>query len=768
MSNKDRDRKKSGFVIESDYEVPNYIFNFSNICTVIDKEINYKNNIIIINEKILAKITYQLQYFMEKTCGRSVALEKRYLTKIPNSLFKDYSVGGSLYVILLTSIQFQINKGWESFQIKNEISRHDDGCQLLIDIEQKLVENGLLKRPKVFINNVPDIDSIRDKVISHKGIIVSSIEEASHIIDWDEEVDNLPSELANEYIRTLDLRPNAHSGIAFVHWWYHPDSYDEWIPSDDVDESEPPDLISNVEGRQWRVSCRFIDDCDRFNEWMSEIDYEIHEKEDDDMDVIGDVNNVDEPVIRAGKLIIRSSLINKKSKKKKKNIPIPGSIIVTEKILNTYNPPSYDNRRSYVTVMDLNYSNEINKISKVNIIKDNNVIITNSKRKNHGKFEVNNDDNNKNDIFKSNLHKIPQWFDNDNVTEIEIKYLSSLLLDINNNRIEKQIENYLMIRKFIIDLYLQNSSVYLSATDCRRKISGDCCEIMKYHEFLDSFGIINFLVRPDLKQMYSLNISSSQLDMTSLINTEIVKINESDNIITFDNKLSSTKSNSNSNKMNWTIEMDTKLKESVLEYELDWKLVANSMDNNGGITPADCYARFIELPLEFDFNSNNANNDNIQQEENIHLNKRINEELLTPSVYYNMSNNVSIAQRLKLFGCVMMRTAVSSIGIDKCNRIIKVALNMIKENQITNTEESKNLIDMNVDEVSNCSNNSFIDINNISAKLDYMEQKIKNILDVENVIDIERERIGVEVSSLLILNSNLVNERNIPKVESIN
>jgi hypothetical protein len=42
--------------------------------------------------------------------------------------------------MLLISIQFQINKGWETFQLKNDASRHADGCQLLIDIEQKLVE----------------------------------------------------------------------------------------------------------------------------------------------------------------------------------------------------------------------------------------------------------------------------------------------------------------------------------------------------------------------------------------------------------------------------------------------------------------------------------------------------------------------------------------------------------------------------------------------------------------------------------------------------
>ena len=47
------------------------------------------------------------------------------------------------------------------------------------------------------------------------------------------------------------------------------------------------------------------------------------------------------------------------------------------------------------------------------------------------------------------------------------------------------------IRNFIINLYLQNPTVYLSATDCRKKVAGDVCAVLRVHEFLDVYDVIN-------------------------------------------------------------------------------------------------------------------------------------------------------------------------------------------------------------------------------------------------------------------------------------
>jgi hypothetical protein len=49
--------------------------------------------------------------------------------------------------------------------------------------------------------------------------------------------------------------------------------------------------------RKWHVCCRFIMDCDIFNEWGNEIDYEsLPEGEDDNDDGNDDGNNASSPV----------------------------------------------------------------------------------------------------------------------------------------------------------------------------------------------------------------------------------------------------------------------------------------------------------------------------------------------------------------------------------------------------------------------------------------------------------------------------------------
>jgi hypothetical protein len=41
---------------------------------------------------------------------------------------------------------------------------------------------------------------------------VKAEETATHIVEWDEEVDNLPAEILDDYIRTLDYRPHDGTG----------------------------------------------------------------------------------------------------------------------------------------------------------------------------------------------------------------------------------------------------------------------------------------------------------------------------------------------------------------------------------------------------------------------------------------------------------------------------------------------------------------------------------------------------------------------------
>uniref|UniRef100_A0A914Q1I4 SWIRM domain-containing protein n=1 Tax=Panagrolaimus davidi TaxID=227884 RepID=A0A914Q1I4_9BILA len=48
----------------------------------------------------------------------------------------------------------------------------------------------------------------------------------------------------------------------------------------------------------------------------------------------------------------------------------------------------------------------------------------------------------------------------------------------------------------MIDCYRLNPMEYLSATSCRRNLSGDVCAILRVHAFLEQWGLINWQVDP--------------------------------------------------------------------------------------------------------------------------------------------------------------------------------------------------------------------------------------------------------------------------------
>ena len=163
--------------------------------------------------------------------------------------------------ILRTTLNYKREMGWSEIEFKNPSMQ--EGIQgLFLTIEQDLQQvrhslpfprhfpmthshirqSGILQHPRVYFDSSvsAELVSTLNRVLSnHSGSVVSSPEEATHVVQYDADVDGGGSqEVEADYLRTLEMRPEA--GIAFVHWWYHPDSYDEWIPLQDV-EGQPPD-----------------------------------------------------------------------------------------------------------------------------------------------------------------------------------------------------------------------------------------------------------------------------------------------------------------------------------------------------------------------------------------------------------------------------------------------------------------------------------------------------------------------------------------------
>ena len=88
---------------------------------------------------------------------------------------------------------------------------------------------------------------------------------ATHILYGDLHVyDAGPDE---EWFRTLEKQDN----MVLVHWWYFPDSFDGWLPQ--TEQFADPEDAPQHDGA-WHITCRWLQDSVRFNEWMNEEDYE--------------------------------------------------------------------------------------------------------------------------------------------------------------------------------------------------------------------------------------------------------------------------------------------------------------------------------------------------------------------------------------------------------------------------------------------------------------------------------------------------------------
>ena len=81
------------------------------------------------------------------------------------------------------------------------------------------------------------------------------------------------------------------------------------------------------------------------------------------------------------------------------------------------------------------------------------------------------------------------WFNMDNIHEIEMKSNPEFFVGKYPTKTPQVYKKY---RNFIINLYRENPSMYLSSKTCNKHLSGDTAAIMRIHSFLENWGLINF------------------------------------------------------------------------------------------------------------------------------------------------------------------------------------------------------------------------------------------------------------------------------------
>ena len=81
----------------------------------------------------------------------------------------------------------------------------------------------------------------------------------------------------------------------------------------------------------------------------------------------------------------------------------------------------------------------------------------------------------------------------DKINPIEKRMLPEFF---STHKSSKTAELYLKYRNYMVHASRQQPDVYLTATACRRNLAGDACAILRVHEFLTHWGLINFHVPP--------------------------------------------------------------------------------------------------------------------------------------------------------------------------------------------------------------------------------------------------------------------------------
>mmetsp|Transcript_8214 Transcript_8214/g.12250 ORF Transcript_8214/g.12250 Transcript_8214/m.12250 type:complete len:695 (-) Transcript_8214:1543-3627(-) len=583
---------------------PILVHSFSAICAAIKSTPERKG----LTEKKISKLYSTYKRFMEDNFGRN-SNKPRALTKLPHALLNDFSINGTVHLLVLRLIEAAEDRNCNPYELlfKNDF---EFILATLKSFEESLIEKGFLKRPVMFFNKVPVklFNKLVKIVGEHGGQIVNTEEAATHIIEWNEETDNFPEELTEDYIRILDRKAPELGGATFVHWWYYPDSYNEWITSSDVSYADAPDLVyMGPKKEKWTVCCRFVTDCDLFNEWGNEMDYENENPEEDDS---GNNNN------NSSAMDVSSTPASPPGSRKKgrrsnsnklavaapvkvaaKENVVPEAITVTEKMAADLCPPSIQAQRlpngggfTFTEISSFNESKESSQggaNTSDNLPKSYSTTSVSASEPAQRKRKLESKD-----TSGSSLN----WFDNSSVSNRERLFLSEFLPratanEVNRTLWEEKEQEYLRVRGAIIELYQASPSKYLSATDCRKRIIADIGLIYKTHEFLDAFEVINSgfhsdsRVKPTIHRRYSPIYHPPDATTTSKEGPK-----------------------ETGNASIWTPELDMALQDCVLAHPSDWEAIAADLsaavgaDNSSHskqFTAAACLSRFLEMGIEW-------------------------------------------------------------------------------------------------------------------------------------------------------------------------
>ncbi|XP_019119843.1 SWI/SNF complex subunit SMARCC1b [Larimichthys crocea] len=565
----------------------------------------------------LAAVTLQLLQFQEDAFGRQAASPA--LTKLPAQCFLDLRPGGGLCHILGTAYKFKAEQGWRRFDLQNP-SRTERNIEMFGAIERALIQNNCMSLPVVYMDPILDQElasRLTDIVTKHQGTLVEDRTLASHHI--------YPSPASieeDEWMRPV-MRKDKH---VLVHWGMHPDSYDSWLPSNDVEGEveEPPHSE-----KPWRVHTGWVLDTDVFNEWMNEEDYCVDER------------NV--PLCLRQHIHLRDDQDSKSTPKKRRRSPSPPSSEGRKKGKKGRRRGQQEEEPEEDLTKDMEDPTPVPNMEEVilpkivNLKKDSeNTPVKGGtmadldeqeddfpgREDDEGRGEIPRLSEGEDNITEQTHHIIipsyTSWFNYNSIHSIEKRALPEFF---NGKNKSKSAEIYLAYRNFMIDTYRLNPQEYLSSTSCRRNLTGDVCAVMRVHAFLEQWGLINYQVDAESRPLPMgppptphFNVLADTPSGLAPLQHKPLQVSASQHMLYFPEKSREKpsdcqnfglrsdiytkkhpKTKGASAGREWTEQETLLLLEALEVYRDDWNKVSEHV---GSRTQDECILHFLRLPIE--------------------------------------------------------------------------------------------------------------------------------------------------------------------------
>ncbi|XP_051568575.1 SWI/SNF complex subunit SMARCC2-like isoform X1 [Myxocyprinus asiaticus] len=638
-------RKKDGGPNVKFFEASDTVSQFDNVRVWLGK--NYKKYIQAEppTNKSLSSLVVQLLQFQEEVFGRHVSNPP--LTKLPMKCSLDFKSGGALCHILAAAYKFKSDQGWRRFDFQNP-SRMDRNVEMFMTIEKSLVQNNCLSRPVIYLSSEIEpklLGKLKDIIKRHQGSVTEDKLSSSHVVV------PIPSSLEEEeWVRPVMKRDKQ----MLLHWGYWPDSYDTWIPANEVEAAveDPP-----TAEKPRKVHAKWILDLDQFNEWMNEEDYEVGEvgprrKRISAKTLTDEVSTPDER---------RDKKPSSAKKRKRSPSPSPTPPPQESKKKNTKKGPTTPytkSKRGQREEEQEDLTKELDEPSPVPAVEEAMLPKTMTKKDSDstpvkggtmtdldeqedesmetvGKEEEEGSPSVKGEPVKgSDLHEdnvteqthhiiIPSyaaWFDYNSVHAIERRALPEFF---NGKNKSKTPEIYLAYRNFMIDTYRLNPQEYLTSTACRRNLAGDVCAIMRVHAFLEQWGLINYQVDSESRPTPMGPPPTSHFHVLADTPSSLVPLqpkasqtSSSQQMLSFPDKVKDkpadlqnfglrtdvyskksipAKKSAASATREWTDQETLLLLEGLEMYKDDWNKVSEHV---GSRTQDECILHFLRLPIE--------------------------------------------------------------------------------------------------------------------------------------------------------------------------